>query len=418
VNADRFPGVVAAAAGGRVLADNAAGAQLPDTALERMARFARYENAQQGGIFARNIATSELVAEAKSEFADLIGVAHENVGIGPNATTLAIAFSRLLASTIARGDRIVVTAADHEANIAPWVWLRRFGAQLDIVGVDQRGDLDESKFFAYLERGPRLVALPWASNALGTVYDVARYAAAAKRAGALVAVDAVQACPHFPLFITEAIDFAIFSAYKMYAPHFGFWYLSGNAMHRYMRADDDYTPGGHPRYWTLETGTQSYEALAGWLGTVAYLREVAETPRHALGAFARHEAELSAHARALFAERRERVLLYGRPPEADRLPVFAFNVAGMGGDELARRLERAGIEARVGDYYAPRLMRALASEAGGRAVRLSFAHYNTAAEIDRCFAAIDEALEGDAEDAPPEGLPLFETASATGDGGS
>ena len=90
-----------------------------------------------------------------------------------------------------------------------------------------------------------------------------------------------------------------------------------------------------------------------------------------------------------FAERAGKVTLYGRPPDRERLPVFAFNVDGVDGEEVAQRLEAAGIEARHGDYYAPRLMQKLAPDRHGRALRISLAHYNTIDDIERCFAVID-----------------------------
>jgi len=388
VNANRFPAVMAAAAHGRILADNAAGTQLPDAALERVQHYLTYDNAQQGRIFARTRATTELVDEAKHEFAALIDVPPANVGVGANATSIAMALSRLFASTVGRGDRIVVTAADHEANVAPWMWLRRFGAQVHVVPVDARGDLDEEKYRTLLASEPVLVALPWASNATGTVFDVGALSRAAKTAGATVVVDGVQAFPHFPLEIPRSVDFVFFSAYKCYAPHLAFWYLSDSAFERFVHADDERIPS-EARYWTMETGTQAYEALAGWLGTVDYLRDVAPEPRRALAAFARYEAELSAHMRRGFAERAGKVTLYGRPPDRERLPVFAFNVDGVDGEEVAQRLEAAGIEARHGDYYAPRLMQKLAPDRHGRALRISLAHYNTIDDIERCFAVID-----------------------------
>jgi selenocysteine lyase/cysteine desulfurase len=391
VNADRFPAVAAAAARGRILADNAAGTQLPDSAIERVQRYLAYDNAQKGAIFARSRATNDLVDEAKQEFAALIGAPVQHVGVGANATSIALSFSRLISGTIQRGDRIVVTAADHEANVAPWMWLRRFGAQLDIVPVDASGDLDEQKYRAFLAREPVLVALPWASNTTGNVFDVARLAGAARAAGAMVIIDAVQAFPHLPLDLPPQVDFTFVSAYKAYAPHLGFWYVSRRALEKYVQPDDANVAGGDARYWTLETGTQSYEALAGWLGTIDYLRELASTPRDAIARIARHEAELSAYARKKFADR-SRVKLDGKPPNVERLPVFTFNVEGLASEEVARRFERANVEARVGDYYSPRLMQTIAGAAGGRAVRLSFAHYNSTDEIDRCFEIIDDVL--------------------------
>jgi selenocysteine lyase/cysteine desulfurase len=397
MNGNRFPAIMAAAAHGRILADNAAGAQLPDASLERIQHYLAYDNAQRGSIFARSIASNDLVEQAKAEFAALIGVPVANIGTGGNSTTIAMSLSRLLASTVTRGDRIVVTAADHEANVAPWIWLRRFGAQIDVVPVDACGDLDEAKYRAFLERAPVLVALPWASNVTGSVYDVARLAQLAKNARAFVVVDGVQALPHFALHIDAAIDFAFFSAYKVYAPHMAFWYASTGALDRYVRADDAHVPGGDARYWTLECGTQSYEALAGWLGTMSYLRDLAETPRRALETIAEYELGLSAYTCAKFAERAPHLRLYGRPAGSPRLPVFAFNIADMPSVELAQRLEVAKIEARLGDYYSPRLMQRLAPEAAGCAVRLSLAHYNTRDEVDRCFDVIDAALAGRAE---------------------
>ncbi len=406
----RFPAVMAAAAHGRILADNAAGAQLPDSALERLQRYLTYDNAQRGAIFARTRATSDMVDEAKLEFAALVDQPVARVGIGLNATSLAMSLSRSIASTIQRGDRIVVTAADHEANVAPWVWLQRFGAQIDVVPVDANGDLDEAKFRAFLDRAPVLVALPWASNATGTVFDVGRLARMAKTTRAVVVVDGVQAFPHFALEIDPAIDFAFFSAYKIYAPHLGFWYASAALLDRFVRADDSHVPGGDARYWTLECGTQSHEALAGWLGTMTYFRSVAAMPRLAVELFAQYELTVSGYARARFAERAPALRLYGRVATAERLPVFAFNVAGMSSDELGERFEMAKIEARVGDFYAPRLMQRIAADAAGRAVRLSFAHYNTVEEVDRCFDVIDAALaanslDGDAETGDVETIP-------------
>jgi selenocysteine lyase/cysteine desulfurase len=393
MNRDRFPALVAADVQGRVLVDNAAGAQLPDVAIERMQRFLAYGNAPKGGVFPRAQATTDLVAEAKAAFAGLIAQPVERVGVGLNATSTAVAFSRLVAGAVRPGDRIVVTDADHAGNVEPWTWLRRFGAEIDAIPVDAQGDLDRDALRDALARRPLLVALPWCSNATGTRFDVAVHACAAKAAGALVVVDGVQALPHFPVEIEPAFDLVVFSAYKVYAPHVGFWYVSGEAEDRFVRPDDAIVAGGSARNWTLETGTQSHEALAGWLGTMAYLRDVAPSPRAAMAAIASHERELGAYARAKFAERSPRVTLYGRGAEHERLPLFAFNVAGVAPDDLAARFARANVEARVGDFYSASLMRAVAGAAGARAVRISLAHYNTAADIDRCFDVVDAALD-------------------------
>ncbi len=394
MNRTRFPAVVDADAQGRVLADNAAGAQLPDVALERMRRFHAFENAPKGGIFERAQATTDLVAAAKRAFAELIAQPVERVGIAPNATTSAMAFSRLLAGVVRPGDRIVVTDADHAANIEPWVWLGRFGASIERIGVDQFGGLDEAALFDAFGRRPLLAALPFCSNATGRRFDVARYARAAKEAGAIVVVDGVQALPHVVIDVDPAVDLMTFSAYKVYAPHIGFWYMSEDAHDRFIRPDDGNVAGGNARNWTMETGTQNHGALAGWLGTIDYLRELAATPRAAIAVLTDEERRLTAHALNGFAARASRgVRLYGQDAGVNRLPLFAFNIDGIAGDDVAQSIANARIDARIGDFYCPRLMQTIAADRGGRAIRLSFAHYSSRDDVDRCFAAVDALLD-------------------------
>lgn len=394
MNEHRFPGVVAAARDGRVLADNAAATQIPRESLDALTAYLEFDNAQKGAAFERTARTTQIVDDAKAGFADLIGVPHTTVGLGANATSIALAFARNIAHAVQPGDRIVMTSTDHYANVVPWSWLARFGAELDFVPVDANGDLDERAFDEALARGPILVALPWASNATGTVFDVAGLSARARAADALVVVDGVQAAPHLQITIPDTIDFAFFSAYKIFAPHFGAWYARPEVIERFFRAADPYLPSSETN-WSMETGTQSHEALAGWLGTLAYLRDVGGggSARDAMPIIGESERHLARYALDRFTERRDRVRLYGGPLERDRLPVFAFNLIGTDPSDVARALDRDKIEGRVGDYYTPRLMQSLAPDFNGTAVRLSFAHYNTNADVDRCFATIDAMVK-------------------------
>jgi selenocysteine lyase/cysteine desulfurase len=400
VNEQRFPGVVAAQRAGRVLADNAAASQLPAEAIDAVTRYLTDENAQKGSTYARAIRTTEIVAEARATFAELIGAASDDVGFGANATSIAYAFARTIAHVVRPGDRIAITESDHYANVIPWAWLTRFGAELDVIEVDARGDLIEASITRALEREPLLVALPWASNATGTIFDVAALSARANAAGAMVVVDGVQAAPHFALTIPPHVDFAFFSAYKIFAPHVGAWYARADVRDRFFRHDDPYMPSTELN-WSMETGTASFEALAGWLGTVSYLRDVGggSLPL-AMSRLGDYERAFARMALARFAERSDDVVLYGGPYDRDRLPVFAFNVHGYDGTALSRAFDTVGIESRAGDYYAPRLLRRLAPDFGNGAVRLSFAHYNTVDDLERCFNAIDRMIAGRGELAP------------------
>ncbi len=346
MNEARFPGVLAAQRAGRVLADNAAASQVPAEAIDAVTRYLTDENAQKGSTYARAIRTTEIVEEARATFAELIGVAPGDVGFGANATSIAYAFARTIAHAVRPGDRIVITESDHYANVIPWSWLQRFGAELDVIEVDERGDLIEASIARALEREPLLVALPWAS---------------------------------------------------IFAPHFGAWYARADVRERFFRHDDPYMPSTELN-WSMETGTASFEALAGWLGTVAYLRDTGggSLPL-AMDRLAAHERDLTRAALARFAERRNDVVLTGGPFGRERLPVFAFNIYGYDAPALSRAFDTVGIESRAGDYYAPRLMRRVAPDFGNGAVRLSFAHYNTLADVDRCFAAIDRMIVGRGE---------------------
>ncbi len=396
MNEARFPGVVAAQRAGRVLADNAAASQLPGEAIDAVARYLTFDNAQKGSTYARAIRTTEIVEEARATFAELIGAASGDVGFGANATSIAYAFARTIAHVVRPGDRIAITETDHYANVIPWSWLQRFGAQIDVIEVDGYGDLDEASVARALAREPLLVALPWASNATGTIFDVASLAARANAAGAMVVVDGVQAAPHFALTIPEHVDFAFFSAYKIFAPHFGAWYARADLRDRFFRADDPFVSSTELN-WSMETGTASFEALAGWLGTVAYLRDCGGGSLSlAMDRLAAYERDLMRAGLARFAARADSIVLYG-DPRRNRLPVFAFNMHGYDGTALSRAFDTVGIESRAGDYYTPRLMHRLAPDFNNGAVRLSFAHYNTIDDLDRCFAAIDRMIVGRGE---------------------
>jgi selenocysteine lyase/cysteine desulfurase len=187
----------------------------------------------------------------------------------------------------------------------------------------------------------------------------------------------------------ETVDFAFFSAYKIFAPHAGMFYTRPEVAHRFYRADDALLPSA-PINWSIELGTQCHEAWAGWLGTMAYLRELGRgDARAAMDMIAEHEAALTRYTLDRFTERASWITLYGRPADRERLPVFAFNLPNEDAELIARHLDARGIEARVGNYYSPRLMKALAPDFGGVAIRLSFAHYTTTDDVDACFAALD-----------------------------
>jgi len=307
-------------------------------------------------------------------------------------TSLTFAMSRALARTWESGDSIVLTSLDHDANFTPWdMAADDSGVYVRVAEFDPATALLEPESVVDLiDDTTRLVAVCLASNALGTVVDVASIASAAHEAGALVYVDAVHAAPH-RLLDVEALgcDFLVASSYKFYGPHTGV--LFGRS--EQLAALDAYrvrpAPSDGPGKW--ETGTQSFESLAGVTAAVGHIASLGDGDgRDALvSAF---EA-VKAHERSLgqrFLDGisgLDRVTLYGVPEMEDRrVTTFAVAVGDSTPREVAAELARKGIYVWAGHYYAVNVMDRLGQPDG--LVRIGFCHYNTPEEVDRALDAL------------------------------
>jgi cysteine desulfurase family protein (TIGR01976 family) len=239
------------------------------------------------------------------------------------------------------------------------------------------------------------VAVTRASNALGTVPDVAAIGRAARAAGAWVFVDGVQAVPHLATDVAALeCDFLACSAYKFFGPHVGvLWgrraHLEALTPHKVRPAKDTI-----PHRW--EQGTLNHEGLAGVAAAVAYLETLGDgaTRRErlvaAMGAIQRYEQALGAPLIEGLG-RLKSVRVYGLTDPgrlSERVPTVAFTVAGDTPRAVCERLAARGICAWSGDYYAVGVMERLGLAPTGGAVRVGLAHYNTAAEIEALLDAL------------------------------
>lgn len=392
--------------------DNAAGTQAVDTCLRAINDYLLASNANLGVPNAASLETDEMVHDTRMAVADLLGATDgEEVSFGANMTTITFALSRAIGATLAPGDEIVVTRLDHDANVAPWLRMAEDrGLEVRWVGIhpeDATLDLDE------LERvlGPRtrLVAVGLASNATGTINPVPRIAKLAHAAGAHLFVDAVHAAPHVSIDVTAlGADFLVCSAYKLYGPHVGILWGRRDALEAlpfaHARPAGDAIPG------RFETGTKPFELLAGLGGTLRYLEKVGITqgggpgqpgqpdrfrrPRllAALAAIRRYETQLQGRLlEQLAAVPGLRILGITDPARlADRCPTVAFTLAGHSPADVARFLGQRGIYVRNGDHYAYELHHALGLAEDGGSVRASLGHYNSAAEVERLAAGLEE----------------------------
>jgi cysteine desulfurase family protein (TIGR01976 family) len=403
--------------GGAVFLDNPGGTQAVKNCMERMVEYMIDTNANHKGAFKTSRESDEMILKARASMADFLNAARaEEIVFGQNMTSLTFHLSRSLGRRFQPGDEIVVTRLDHDANISPWLLMAEDRGCV-VRWVDfhpEDGTLDLDSLKAALAGKPKLVAVGYASNALGTINPVADIAKLAHEAGALVFVDAVHFAPHGPIDVRAlGCDFLACSAYKFFGPHLGILYgrydlLDGLFAYK-VRPSSNHLPG------KLETGTQNHEAIAGLYGTFDYLDWVGQHFakdqaaaydktfqgralhfKQAMAAIRVYESELSL---ALFKAVRETpgVTIYGLVDEkkfAERVPTYAFRIKGLTPRQVAEKLDAEGIYVWDGNYYALEVTRRLGVEDSGGMVRAGAVHYNTKEEIEKFGKALHKIQHG------------------------
>jgi cysteine desulfurase family protein (TIGR01976 family) len=370
--------------------DGPGGTQVPRTVIDAMAGFMEAGGSNHGGPFVTSRETDATAAAARAAVADLFNAARpEEIAFGQNMTSLTLSVSRALARTWGPGDEVVVTRLDHDANVSPWmIAAEEAGATVRKVDFDASDgcSLEPAAVAAALGPRTRLVAVTHASNAVGTIVDVAAVTAAAHDVGALVYVDAVHYTPHGPVDVqATGCDFLASSSYKFFGPHTGVLYGRYELLDRLDAVKIRPAPDEPPGKW--ETGTQSFESLAGVEAAVDYLAEFGSGKNRraallmAMESTRQYEEELSRRFLDGIAGV-EGVTLYGRTSPTGRTPTFAVAVEGMGADEVAGRLGDKGIFVWAGHYYAVEVMSSLGVLDSGGLVRVGFVHYSLPEEVD------------------------------------
>ena len=390
--------------------DNPGGTQISKPALDRMVTYLTDTNANHAGPFATSIASDAIIDEAHQAVADFFNANRaEEIVFGANMTSLTLHISRCLARTWNPGDTIVVTRLDHDANVTPWVLAAEDrGCRVQYVDFNlEDGILDLDQLAEALESKPRLVAVGYASNALGTINPVKEITKMAHASGALVYVDAVHYAPHGPIDVQELdCDLLVCSAYKFFGPHVGMLYGRYELLDQLTAYKVRPAPSNPPG--KFETGTQNFEGIAGVLGALEYLEWLGENYgtagigvgysnrklrlKQAMGAINDYEAQLT---RALLEilEETPGVTIYG-PRDIKRLenrvPTFAFTLEGFTPRQVAVELGKREIFVWDGNYYALLVTESLGVEESGGMVRVGPVHYNTVDEIERFGEALGE----------------------------
>jgi len=386
--------------------DGPAGTQVPRQVIDAVTSYFTSANANTCGAFETSRRNDAILACSRTAMADFFHCDADEVVFGQNMTTITFALSRAIGRDVKPGDEIVITQLDHDANVAPWRALEEKGVvirQVDIREADCTLELDDLK--RKLNSKTKLVAVGYASNAVGTINPVAEITKLAHAAGALMFIDAVHYAPHGPIDVRALdCDFLVCSTYKFFGPHMGV--LFGKREH--LRRLDPYKVRANsnaiPNRW--EWGTLNHECIAGVAACVDYLADLGRQVNSS--ASTRRAAVLSAyhaiqkHERGLMESLIRGLLatpglrLYGitDPKRFDRrCPTVAVRIRGRTPLELATRLGERGFFTWDGNYYALNLTERLEVEKDGGFLRIGLAHYNTAEEVERFLAGLREIVD-------------------------
>ncbi len=382
--------------------DGPGGTQVPQRVIDAISDYLRRDNANTCGAYATSRHTDAMIAGARSAMADFLGCDADEVVFGPNMTSLTFAISRAIGRELGAGDEIVPTHLDHDANISPWRALEERGVIIRMAEIHEDDcTLDMDDLVGKITDRTKLVAVGYASNAVGTINDVKEVIRLAHRRGAMAYIDAVHYAPHGAIDVRALdCDFLACSTYKFFGPHMGVLYGKREHLKRLQPYKVRANTNAIPNRW--EWGTLNHECIAGIAACVDYLADLGR--RVNSSASSRRSAVLAAydaihrHERGLMESLMRGLLaipglkLYGisDPKRLDqRCPTFAVRIEGHSPLELATQLGERGFFTWDGNYYALNLTERLDVEKDGGFLRIGLAHYNTAEEVKRFVAALE-----------------------------
>jgi cysteine desulfurase family protein (TIGR01976 family) len=368
--------------------DGPGGSQVAKPAMEAVSRYMNRGGANLHGAFPTSIETEEILHDTRQTVAAFLGAEPDEVAFGANMTTLTFAVSRALARTWNRDTEVVVTELDHRANVDPWLLAAaEKGTKVRWIQVNPETlTLEPDDIERAINEKTKLVAVGLASNAVGTVNDVAGISRRAHEAGAFVAVDAVHAAPHIPI-DRDAIGAEVLtcSAYKFFGPHVGVTAVKRDLFEALSVCKAEPAPDYIPD--KLETGTQNHEGIAGVKGTIDFISSLGDGASlrdrliNGMQAIEEYEAVLAERFRAALREI-PGVKLYAAPDGVRKTPTLAFRVEGRSPREFCEYMAEQGFFVADGHFYASTLARKLGIHDKGGWIRTGLAPYNTEEEVE------------------------------------
>lgn len=393
-----------------VFFDGPGGTQVPQCVIDAITDYLRRDNANSGGNYPTSRRTDAMIAAAREAMADFFHCQADEVVFGQNMTSLTFAFSRAIGRELGPGDEIVVTRLDHDANVSPWLAMAEDrGVTVRWAEIhDDNCTLDIDDLKSKINAKTRLVAVGYASNAVGTINPVREIVRLAHAVGALAYVDAVHYTPHGLIDVAALdCDFLVCSSYKFFGPHMGV--LFGKREHLTRLRPYKVRPLTEAIPFRWEWGTLNHECIAGIGACVEYIADIGrrarpelKTRRAAIEAAYEsiHEHERGLLERAMTGLKEIPGLkIYGITDPArfhERCSTLAVRIEdgkpGHSPLELATKLGERGFFTWDGNYYALNLTEHLGVEKSGGFLRIGLVHYNTAEEVDRLIAALREIV--------------------------
>jgi cysteine desulfurase family protein (TIGR01976 family) len=391
----RFPALARQHAGEHVAYfDGPGGTQVPLDVVDAVTEYLFEHNANTHWHYPSSAETDAMLAASRAAMADLVGGAPDEIAFGANMTTLTFHIARAIGRTLTAGDEIIVTELDHQANVAPWVEVaREHTLAVNVAPMRPHdGTLDQDRFASLIGPRTRVVAVGAASNALGTITDVARVSALARAVGAITFCDAVHYAPHNLVDVrTLGCDLLACSAYKFYGPHVGFVWGRRELLASLDVPKLAPAPNSAPE--RLETGTQNHEGIAGAAAAVDFLASLSRSSGTRRERLKASFDELHSRGRALLGRAWKGlssiagVRLYGPTPDKPRTPTVCFSVDGVPAESVARHLAERAVFASHGDFYASTVVERLGHARDGL-VRAGCACYTSEGEVDRLVEGV------------------------------
>jgi cysteine desulfurase family protein (TIGR01976 family) len=385
--------------------DGPAGTQVSQRVIDAVRNYYEQADANTCGAFLTSRRNDAMIASARAAMADFFNCAADELFFGPNMTTLTFALARAIGRELQAGDEIVVTTLDHDANVTPWRALEERGVTVRQVDIHEEDcTLDMEDLGRKITRRTKLVAVGYASNAVGTINPIEKIIGMAHDAGALAFIDAVHSAPHCAIDVRAVdCDFLACSAYKFFGPHLGSIYGKREHLLRFRPYKVRPATDALPDRW--ETGTQTHELIAGVAAAIDYLADLGRHMSRAGERQSRRESLLAAYRaireqemglaggliKGLLEIRGLRLFGISDPARfAHRVPTVAIRLANRTPLEIATFLGDRGIFTWDGNYYALNLTERLGVEKDGGFLRIGLVHYNGSDEVERLLDGLRE----------------------------